>query len=128
MDCTVDGGAISAGRAYNELTNKDRSHEADVLWCGFHTNNLASKEGLGVKKGKKNENVEMGTCLKKVHTLLTKMTTKSKFMKAYRECQEERGRDPIITIRTACETRADGWMVETEVIVVIFKMEHIDQI
>lgn len=110
----VDGGALSAGRNYGEITREGRQNNIEINHCGFHCNNLASKEGLGVSSRQVNENVDLGRCIKKVHKLLTKMTRKTTFMKRYYSVQSAKGRSPI-AIRTSCETRADGWIVEATV-------------
>lgn len=111
----VDGGALSAGRNYGEITREGRQNEIEINHCGFHCNNLASKEGLGVSSRQVNENVDLGRCLKKVHRLLTKMTRKTTFMKRYYNVQSSKARSPSIAIRTSCDTRADGWVVEATV-------------
>jgi hypothetical protein len=111
----VDGAALAGGHAYSELTQDGRRNNMEINHCGFHCNNLASKEGLGVSTRVVNENKDLGVIPKKVHKLLAKMNRKGTFMKTYRSIQKEKERQPCIPIRTACETRADGWMVEVEV-------------
>jgi len=79
----VDGAALAGGRAYSELTREGRRNNMEINHCGFHCNNLASKEGLGVSTRVVNENKDLGQILKKVHKLLSKMMLKGTFMKNY---------------------------------------------
>jgi hypothetical protein len=93
----VDGGALAAGKMYDTITSEGCTNEIETIHCNFHCVALSSKEGLGLNKGKTNHNPAMGKCLKRCHTLLSKMLRKSNFMKAYRKVQDAKNRSPRIS-------------------------------